>query len=79
MNPKIPNKEKARNAGISLKPDLTALAKALAKKLGLSLSAYTTMLLVKELEKSGEANLKKSRDTAARGKAKIKQAIKKKK
>lgn len=79
MNPKIPMKEKAKNAGISLKPDLTQQVKELARSKGLSLSAYVSMLFSEALEKAGQANLKKAHAAAQRGKAKITQALKKKK
>jgi hypothetical protein len=49
-NKSIPPHKRAKSAGISLPPQLTATARKVASMKGLSLSAFVRGLLIKELE-----------------------------
>ena len=50
MSARVPPHKKAKSAGISLPPQITASARKLAYSKGLSLSAFVRSLLIKELE-----------------------------
>ena len=83
MNPKKPQSEKSKSAGISLPPDLAQRARVLSAQRGFSgLSGLVRNLLAKELEQSGRADLRVAEDGpkyATRGVAKIAKAAGKKK
>jgi hypothetical protein len=82
MNPKLPADEKCVPVGLSIPPPVRAKAKQAAKADGRSFSRWVLMLIERELEQSGRADLRVAEQAptyAASGTKKIKDAIAKKK
>lgn len=75
VNPKKESAEKAKNAGISLEPEIKKQGVGLAKRLGFkSLSALTHKLLTDALEKAAQAAQEAGEKKKSSGQRKIKQA-----
>lgn len=84
MNPRKPANKKARNAGISLEPELIAMSNVYAQSIGLrSITPLVRQLLTRELQKAAKffktesgASQKKAAASVSAGKAKVKKAVK---
>lgn len=57
--PKIPDSEKHRKVGVSLSKEAEVEAKLIAKRIGLSFSAFVEMAIRQELERSGDGEAQK--------------------